>query len=159
MPGDLPTNTALPPRLQLEIRSEAAQIAPIRHQIEDFARQAQFDEAAVGQIGLCVNEALANVIRHAYDGAAGRPIVVTAECRLDENGPAHSHGKQICVTIRDWGKGNNPADCAPKCKDPLRPGGLGMICLREWMDQVTFVPQPDGMLLILVKNQHRCLKT
>jgi len=148
MPSDLPTNTVSPPRLQLEIRSDTAEIAPTRRQIEDFAAQAQFDETAIAQIGLCVNEALANVIRHAYDGAHGRPIVVTAE-----NVAAHSHAKQIYVTIRDWGKGRNPADCVPKRKDPLQPGGLGLICLKELMDQVTFVPQSDGMLLILVKNQ------
>jgi anti-sigma regulatory factor (Ser/Thr protein kinase) len=154
MPSNLQMNTAWPSPLQLEIRSDTAQIAPTRRQIEKFAADAQFDETAVGQIGLCVNEALANVIRHAYDGAPGRPIMLTAECRPQDNGTPHSHDRQICVTIRDWGKGHNPADCFPQCKDPLEPGGLGMICMKELMDQVTFVPQPDGMLLVLVKKQH-----
>ena len=33
---------------------------------------------AVGDVGLCVNEALANVMRHAYGGATDRPIVIRA---------------------------------------------------------------------------------
>ena len=155
MPRESSTNTSASPRLRLEIRSNTAEIAPTRRTLENFAAQAQFDEVAVHEVGLCVNEALANVIRHAYDSAPDRPIVITAEIRPNGKAQTHSPDTQLWVTIRDWGKGHNPAERAPKPRDPLQPGGLGMICLKELMDRVTFEPQPDGMLLTLVKKRHR----
>jgi serine/threonine-protein kinase RsbW len=152
MPADGSINTACPGRLTLKITSDTAKVAPTRRAIENFASQGGFDEVAVHQIGLVVNEALANVIRHAYGGVNDQPIVVTAECRRAAGAAADSHVRQICVTIRDWGKGNVPAD-RTKPRDPLMPGGIGMICMKQMMDRVEFVPQPDGMLLVMEKNQ------
>src|SRR5579862_344603 len=143
MPADGSTNTACPGRLTLKITSDTGQVAPTRRMIENFASQAGFDEVAVHQIGLVVNEALANVIRHAYAGAKDRPIVVTAECRRVPGAASGSHVRQICVTIRDWGKGDVPADRTNQPRDPLTPGGIGMICMKQLMDRVEFVPQPD----------------
>jgi anti-sigma regulatory factor (Ser/Thr protein kinase) len=31
--------------------------------------------------------------------------------------------------------------------DPLKPGGLGLPCMKQLMGSVEFVPQADGMLL------------
>ena len=44
------------------------------------------------------------------------------------------------------------SDETPKPKDPMCPGGLGLICLRQLLDVVKFDPQPDGMRLTLVKK-------
>src|SRR4051812_49335945 len=61
-------------RIQLKITSDPANLAPVREAVEDLCERRGFDEIAVGEIGLCVNEALANVMRHAYDNATDRPI-------------------------------------------------------------------------------------
>lgn len=92
---------------------------------------------------MSVNEALANVIRHAYRGKTDRPIRVAAE----------GDGEQVVVTIRDWGSGVNPETLPPRRRDPEHPGGLGLLCLKALMDQVLFEPQQDGMLLTLVKRR------
>ena len=34
----------------------------------------------------------------------------------------------------------------------LEPGGVGLVCLNQLMDVVMFTPQPDGMLLTLIKR-------
>jgi serine/threonine-protein kinase RsbW len=132
-----------PRRIEMKISSEPAAIAPVRRAIEDLCVCGGLDERAVGEVGLCVNEALANVIRHAYAGAAGKPIVVHADFANGE----------LEVTIRDWGNGINPANIPPRPYDPLEPGGLGLICMKEMMSQVTYIPQKDGMLLILKKKK------
>ena len=36
--------------------------------------------------------------------------------------------------------------------DPLKPGGLGLICLKKLMDEVTYTRLIDGMVLTLVKR-------
>src|SRR5947208_16789380 len=67
------------PGLLLEVPSDPAALAGVRRAVEAFAARAGFDSKAVGEIGLCVNEAMANVIRHAYRGTGSRPIQVTAD--------------------------------------------------------------------------------
>jgi anti-sigma regulatory factor (Ser/Thr protein kinase) len=117
-------------------------LAPTRRACEAFCRTHGLDDAACADVGLCVNEAMANVTRHAYRGATDRPVAVTGE--------ATNAG--VRITIRDWGTGVNPLATAPKSRDPLQPGGLGLICLRQLLDDVRFEPQPDGMLLTMEKR-------
>ena len=128
--------------MEMTVPSDPANIAPVRKAVEDLGVRGGLDARSVCEMGLCVNEALANVIRHAYHGAADRPIRVQADC---QNG-------ELLVTIRDWGDGVNPAEMPPRPYDPLEPGGLGLICMQKMMNEVRYVPQGDGMLLILRKR-------
>lgn len=137
--------TTAPAKLRLKIVSDPANLAGVRQSIETLCAANGFSQKASDEIGLCVNEALANVIRHAYDGAENQPIEVVADC---------SNG-EMCVAIRDWGKGVNPEALPPKPHDPLRPGGLGLVVLREMMDEVVFTPQSDGMLLHMSRKRGR----
>jgi serine/threonine-protein kinase RsbW len=98
---------------------------------------------ASDEVGLCVNEALANVIRHAYGNADHKPIEIDAEYRDDA----------VRIAIRDWGNGVNPHQLPAAPHDPLKPGGLGMICLGQMMSDVKFTPQPDGMLLEMTRSK------
>jgi anti-sigma regulatory factor (Ser/Thr protein kinase) len=129
--------------VDVTIPSDPSAIAAVRRSIEDLGLAIGLDERAVGDVGLCVNEALANVMRHAYGGANDRPIVVRAWCENDA----------LMVTIRDWGNGVNPASLPPKPYDPCEPGGLGLICLQRMMSEVSYVPQGDGMLLVMSKRK------
>ena len=56
------------------------------------------------------------------------------------------------VKIRDWGNGVNPQSRMPVAKDPLTPGGLGLVCLRQLMDDISYQPQNDGMLMMMSKK-------
>jgi serine/threonine-protein kinase RsbW len=131
--------------LDERIVSDPALIAPVRQAVERLAGESGFSPKAVGEIGLCVNEALANVMRHAYGGNTDRPIHLKAhfEAKTEE----------LSVTIRDWGSGVNPDTLPPRPPNPLRPGGLGLVCLRQMMSAVVFTPQPDGMLLTMSRRK------
>jgi len=129
--------------MHITITSEPALIAPVRKSIEEIARAHGFDEEAVGQIGLVVNEALANVIRHAYHEVAGKPIEVSAEFADDV----------LTIRMRDWGDGVNPMNFRRKGgADLLRPGGLGLVCMRKLMDELEFQPQKDGGMILEMKR-------
>lgn len=128
--------------LHLRIRSDPAEIAPIRRAIEQWMERAGFDASCADHGGLCVNEAIANVMRHAYHGRSDGPIEV--ECLLD-------HGEAL-IRVRDWGDGRLPPDPAGREPDPLKPGGLGLVCLARMMDSIQFIPQADGMVLEMRKR-------
>lgn len=116
-----------------------------REAVERLCKSAGFDETAIHEIGLCVNEAHANVIRHAYDNATDRPIEIGATF----------DGQKVVVTIRDWGNGINPAELPPRRRDPMTPGGLGLVCMETMLDEARFEPQPDGMLLTMTRRRNR----
>src|SRR3954471_6657412 len=100
-----------PAGLHLEVPSDPAALAGVRRAVEAFVARAGVDGKAVADVGLCVNEAMANVIRHAYRGTASRPIRVTADygptIERRAGGP-DCEPARLTVTIRDWGSGFNP---------------------------------------------------
>ncbi len=121
------------------ITSDTADVARIRKTFEAFLAVHGFDAKNTGEIGLVLNEALANVIRHAYEGMPDQPIEITASA--DSNG--------VSIEIRDWGKGIVPIIVDEHQKDPHKPGGLGLPCMKKMMTSLAFIAQPDGMLLKL----------
>ena len=126
------------------INSDPAEIAAVRKSAEQLAATHGFDECAVGEIGLCVNEALANIIRHAYFNQHDKPIDIDATVRDD----------LFDIRIRDWGTGVTPKTKTDKAAHELiQPGGLGLPCLSKMMDEINFIPQSDGMLLHMTKRR------
>ena len=126
-----------PGALSIRAKSNPTEVAPIRRDVEAFVQSHGFDDRAVNEIGLCVNEAMANIIRHAYHDVPEQPIELTASVVDDE----------LEITLRDWGEGIRPGPLPTQKTDPLNPGGLGLICLGRLMDRVAFTPQNPGMLL------------
>ena len=77
----------------MRIDSTPASIKQVRIDLESYAKCVGLDEKSCQDIGLCVNEALANIIRHAYAGANDKPIHLTAS-------PVDGG---LRIQIRDWG--------------------------------------------------------
>jgi anti-sigma regulatory factor (Ser/Thr protein kinase) len=136
--------------MEMKITSDPSALRPARLALERYAHDAGMPDAQVEEVGLVLNEALANVIRHGYGGAVDKPILLTFAVR--ESGGAC----ELEVQIRDWAKPFDPEklpkDPPPVDPDHIQPGGLGLLCMRRMMDRVAFVPQSDGMLLIMSKN-------
>jgi serine/threonine-protein kinase RsbW len=130
------------PGIILRFQSSPANLSRVRKAIERFCENTRLDPAARDEVGLVVNEALANVIRHAYSNKSDQPIELRAE-------PFDSGLK---LHIRDWGNGVDPTGKPRPPHDPLVPGGLGLMCMSRLMDDMHFVPQPDGMLLEMTRT-------
>jgi anti-sigma regulatory factor (Ser/Thr protein kinase) len=136
-------NASASDKLDLNILSDPANVSAVRVSIEQFCQAAGLDEPATQEVGLVVNEALANVIRHAYGGAKDKPVRITAV----------RQGQGVQITIRDWGSGFDPSVCQLPKRDVWTPGGVGMICIQTMMDEVRYLPQPDGMLLEMTRQR------
>jgi serine/threonine-protein kinase RsbW len=147
----------LGPRVEIKMTSNAAALRPVRLALEEFAHESGLAASESDKVGLVLNEALANVIRHGYGGAADKPIELTFEriARPGKDAGASPNG-ELVVRIRDWAKPFDPATLPsgepPTDPDKIKPGGLGILCMRRWMDQLTYTPLPDGMLLTMVKK-------
>ncbi len=111
------------------------------------ALAAGFDEQAVLQIQVAVDEACANVVQHAYAGTKDGDMEVT--CCLD--------GHSFVVRVRNWGRGFDPeAVGEPNVDAPLEErglGGLGLYLIRQFMDQARYTFDPKhGNELVMVKR-------
>jgi serine/threonine-protein kinase RsbW len=141
-PREMPAGRA-DSRWRKSICSDPSRLREVRLGIEQLSRQAGFDEKSAGEIALCVNEALANIMRHAYHGEIDRPILIDAQC----------DGQGIRLSLRDWGDHFDPAGAMKLHYDPEQPGGLGLVCLRRLMDEVKYQPQQDGTLLTMRRSR------
>jgi serine/threonine-protein kinase RsbW len=115
--------------------------------VTEWAQKAGFDERALYEIQLAVDEACANVVDHAYEGADPGDIEVS--CRLDD--------QILTVQVRDWGTGFDLSGVAdPDLDAPLEErtlGGLGLFLVRQVMDDVQFRSDPElGNELMMSKR-------
>jgi len=130
----------------VQITSDTANVAKVRTAVVKAARRIGFPEPDVAAVALAIDEAVANVIKHGYEGCSGKPIEVTIEgvCRDD------NHGLQI--TICDCGRQVDPTTIAGREPEDVRPGGLGTHIIKTICDEVEYTHrQPAGMQLRVLK--------
>ena len=135
--------------LKLQMESNPQALGLVRAAIERATEVLHFHEEESRAIVRSVDEALANVIRHAYGGKSGCPIEVT--CR-------HLHGTRnaacvsgIEIVLRDCGIRADPAKMKGRPLEEVRPGGLGLHFIRQSMDEVEFSRKKGKNQLRMVK--------
>lgn len=86
----------------------------------------------IGRLDLCLNEALANVIDHAYAHGAHKPIDLVLEVG----------NAQAAVTVTDEGPAfdttSAPTPDRPRSLAEAEPGGLGLLMIRSFSDAVGY---------------------
>ena len=112
--------------------------------------------AAVGELGLAfglpeesshgvtlaVDEALANIIRHAYKNRYDRQIELNCQADID----------QIEFTLLDQGEPPDPARICGQPLDDVSLSGRGTHLIKMMMDEVTYECVPGGNQLTLIKR-------
>ena len=135
-----------PPLIRVELLSQSELLAPVRAMLTSLSERLGFDEVQTGHLALAVDEALANVIRHGYEGAADGRIWLTASVREQPS-------RRLHIEIEDQGRQVDPARINPRDLDDIRPGGLGVHLMREVTDTCEFERRtPTGMRLVLDKS-------
>jgi anti-sigma regulatory factor (Ser/Thr protein kinase) len=133
--------------VQLKITSEAKCLPTVRAKAEAMAEREGFPDGDAHGLALAVDEALANVIKHGYEGRPNQPIEVTLRPVRGGDGR-----RGISVTVRDRGRQVDPQKIRGRNLDDVRPGGLGVHIIRTVMDECEYsCPAEGGMLLRMVK--------
>ncbi|HKS94699.1 MAG TPA: ATP-binding protein [Terriglobia bacterium] len=127
--------------LKLVLSSDPRLLGAVRGAVRELASGAGFAEEDCSAITLAVDEALTNIIRHAYDSRPDGSVELT--CRGVENG--------LEFIFVDRGRPVDPAKICSRPLEAVTPGGLGTHIIRQVMDQVRYEPLPDGNQLRLVK--------
>jgi serine/threonine-protein kinase RsbW len=121
--------------LKLELRSSPELACVVRGAMERLTEVMGFSAAEGRSVTRAVDEALTNIIRHAYGGKPDEPITVTC-VRLSPKGGTGGHGFE--VLLRDRGPAVDPSKMCGRPLDEIEPGGLGLHFIRQSMDEVEF---------------------
>ena len=136
--------------VRLIVRSDPRFLGSIRSLVRTWLQACEAAEDLVDTVVLAIDEACANVIRHAYEGRCDE----TLEVRLHENGEYLEF--QVC----DQGE-----PCPPEFNEPrppqrpavndLRPGGLGVPLMHEVFDEVRFCPVASGGNCVIMRLKRK----
>lgn len=121
---------------ELRITNDAKNLALVRQILGDFLGASAFPEMARNRIILAVDEAIANVVEHAYGDQRG---LIAIRLDLDD--------ERLEVHIRDHGIEFQPGEVKdPDIQEHIRlglKGGLGLFLMRRVMDEVRYVSNSE----------------
>lgn len=106
-------------------------LGEVRRFVEKYAREADLDEEAIAHVTIAVDEACANVIKHAYN-EDGRDISIRVAIAPE----------RFTVFIEDQGQPFRPELWSEpdifRIAESRRRGGLGVQIMRSLMDEVEY---------------------
>lgn len=120
---------------RLRIPAQAARLAQVRCRLAHALASLALDPGRVDGLVLAVHEACANVIRHAYGGAADAGDIIVTVLR---------QGSELVVRVRDFAPPTDAGWLVASQTPALRPGGLGLRLMRAAMDTITCSPIAGG---------------
>lgn len=135
--------------LRMEFRSDPEVLGVVRAALAQLTEKLGFSEAECRAVVLAVDEALTNIIRHAYKGNTERQI--TMSCRRGQAGGIGARKEAFEILLEDHGAAVDRAKLCGRALDDVRPGGLGLHFIRESMDEVEFCRRSGRNQLRLVK--------
>lgn len=120
------------------------------HWVREQLLASGLDESYAFKAEIASEEALVNIIEHAYKKKEG-----TIEIDIHEE---DGERRFVAITIRDHGPPFNPLqqNIAINRLAPIEErevGGLGILFMREYMDEVLYRREKNSNILILIKNK------
>lgn len=116
----------------INIKSNPSELKDLRVQIKKYLEE-NFKDLKVDEILLAIDEAVQNVIRHAYEMKADQPIDIEVQ-----------KANNFSIKIRDYGKQVELSSIAPRKLDEVRPGGLGVHFIRTICKNVKYEHAKDN---------------
>lgn len=135
--------------LKLELLSDPSLLCVVRAAIEQLTELFGFPAPERRSVTRAVDEALTNIVRHAYGGQPGRPIEILFR-RVPRRG-AGKRGDGLEILLSDRGSAVDPAKLRGRRLDEIKPGGLGLHFIRQSMDTVEFTRARKVNQLRLIK--------
>ncbi len=132
--------------VELRILSRPEHLCVVRQALSAALNRYGFDDGTCAQIALALDEALANVIRHGYQGRDDQPIWVKFG-RADT-----AQQKGVHIVVEDLAEQVPPEKIAGRDLEDIRPGGLGVHIMKQVMDDVQFTPRPEGGMRLEMKR-------
>jgi phosphoserine phosphatase RsbU/P len=134
-------------REELEIRSDLKQLRKAREFVRDFCRNLPgpaLDQDSIAALELAVNEAAANIMKHAYHGRENQSIHLEAE----------AFPGRLAIRLHHVGDAFDPSTAPPPSVDGSRDSGFGVYIIARSVDEVRYYHDERGRNCVaLVKTR------
>ena len=140
---------------QGELRVEATleNLRRISEFVRGMGHRLRLTEDALFDFDLAVEEASANIVRHAYRTGQAGDILLSVETADDV----------VCISLTDWGLPFDPESVTPfdvrAAVETRTAGGTGLHLIHSLMDEVVretaAVPGEPNMLMLCKRVEHR----
>jgi anti-sigma regulatory factor (Ser/Thr protein kinase) len=127
--------------VKFAIPSDPRYLPVVRGAVGPLAAAIGWDEAECRAITLAIDEALANVIRHAYHGRADG--LIELECQESVDG--------LEIILLDNGDAPDRSRICAREIGCDQPGGLGTHIIKDVMDRVSYEETPKGNRFVASK--------
>ena len=137
-------------RSEIEIPSDLGELARARAFVWEFCQGiagGALSEDGTEKLDLAVNEALSNIINHAYRGRTDQRILIGAEAWPD------------CVILRlhHLGEPFDPSAVPPPVFNGSRENGFGVYMIRQLVDEVRYLRDERGRNCVLLVKQRNSM--
>ena len=129
---------------RLDMPSHPRFLSVVRAAIDELSMTVGLPKEECDAVILAVDEALANIIRHAYKNRYDQKVQF--DCMVSE--------EQMEFTLLDQGEAPDPARICAPCADEFALSGRGTHLIQAIMDGVTYGKVPEGNQLKLIKRLH-----
>jgi len=128
----------------ISFTADPVNLKMVRAKVSQIVQQLNFDDCAEQQLVLCIDEAVTNIYRHAYDNDDSGEIDLSF--KLQNN--------TLVFYLRDYASLVYDNSIKPRDLTQTRPGGLGINIIDSVMDSWEFATPKDGYgnLLIMKKE-------
>ena len=132
------------PQLQIKfsVPSDPRYLCVVRGAVGTLAGVIGWDESECRAIALAVDEALTNVIRHAYHERTDG--LIQLECREIPDG--------LEISLLDNGDAPDRSKICAREIGCCQPGGLGTHIIKQVMDQFSYEESPQGNRFVASKR-------
>jgi len=131
-----------PLRFHIRMASDPRLLPVVRGVASELAAAWGFEDEQCRGIALAVDEALSNIIRHAYKNRCDQEIELHCE----------AHADCLEFTFIDRGEAADPSRICAQPLDEIALGGRGTHLIRQIMDEVCYERVPGGNSLRLKKS-------
>jgi len=135
--------------LRLELTSDPGLLCAVRGAVERLTESFGFSAPDCRAVTRAVDEALTNIIRHAYSGRPDRPIEMFF--RSVQRRANHKAAEGLEILLCDRGPAIKPDQLCMRALEEVRPGGLGLHFIQQSMDIVEYKRANGTNRLRLVK--------
>jgi anti-sigma regulatory factor (Ser/Thr protein kinase) len=128
--------------VQFRLPSDPRFLIVVRAAMEELSSAFGLPRVDCRGVALAVDEALANIIRHAYDGVCDQPIEIRCRARRG----------RLELKFLDQGKAPDPSRLEALLPDQTALSGRGVHIIRRVMDEVSYRRLRAGNQLKLSKR-------
>ncbi len=132
----------------LSFRADPINLKTVRAKVSEVVLKFGFDMTMEQRLTLCIDEAITNIYRHAYNNDKNGKIDLSF--KLQNN--------TLVFYLRDYASVVYDNSVKPRDLNPTRPGGLGINIIDSVMDSWEFATPKDGYgNLLIMKKDVICL--